>query len=157
MQSPQVHAALARELQDSERTRVQLVQFSRRYPDMTIEDSYAIQTSRVRVNGKQQVFVPIYRQTGASSLAVADGVKAAIPDLEAELPEGSKLEFVIDQSDYVRKAIEGLIHEGIIGAILVSLMILVFLGNWKMTVIAPRPVIGQSVSTTPPRTPTYHS
>lgn len=99
-------------------------------------DDAVIQKSRVRVNGRQQVFVPIYRQAGASSLAVADGVKAAIPEIESELPEGSKLEFVIDQSEYVRKAIESLIHEGIIGAILVSIMILVFLGNWRMTLIA---------------------
>lgn len=100
------------------------------------EDDAVIQKSRVRVDGRQQVFVPIYRQQGASSLAVADGVRAAIPAMEAELPEGSKLEFVIDQSEYVRKAIDSLIHEGIIGAILVSLMILVFLGDWRMTVIA---------------------
>ncbi len=99
-------------------------------------DDAVIQKSRVRVNGRQQVFVPIYRQAGSSSLAVADGVKEAIPQMESELPEGSKLEFVIDQSEYVRKAIESLLHEGIIGAILVSLMILIFLGNWKMTLIA---------------------
>jgi multidrug efflux pump subunit AcrB len=101
----------------------------------TLDDA-VIQKSRVRVNGKQQVFVPIYRQQGASSLDVAEGVKNSIPDMEAELPEGSKLDFVIDQTDYVRKAIESLVHEGIIGAILVSIMILVFLGDWRMTVIA---------------------
>lgn len=100
------------------------------------EDDAVIQKSRVRVNGKQQVFVPVYRQTGASSLAVADGVRAAIPEIESELPAGTKLDFVIDQSEYVRKAIESLVHEGIIGAILVSLMILVFLGDWRMTLIA---------------------
>ena len=43
---------------------------------------------------------------------------------------------MIDQSEYVRKAIESLIHEGVIGAILVSVMILIFLGDWKMTLIA---------------------
>lgn len=102
----------------------------------TTLDDAVIQKSRVRVNGKQQVFVPIYRQQGASSLTVAEGVKDAIPDMEAELPEGSKLDFVIDQTEYVRKSIDSLVHEGIIGAILVSIMILVFLGNWKMTVIA---------------------
>ncbi len=100
------------------------------------EDDAVLQKSRVRVNGRQQVFVPIYRQTGASSLTVADGVKAAIPEMESELPEGSKLEFVIDQSEYVRTAIKSLLHEGVVGAILVSLMILIFLGNWRMTVIA---------------------
>jgi multidrug efflux pump subunit AcrB len=102
----------------------------------TTLDDAVIQKSRVRVNGRQQVFVPIYRQQGASSLTVAEGVKQSIPEMEAELPEGSKLDFVIDQTDYVRKAIDSLVHEGIIGAILVSIMILVFLGNWKMTVIA---------------------
>ena len=102
----------------------------------TAQDDAVIQKSRVRVNGAQQVFVPIYRQQGASSLAVTDGVKAAIPEMESELPEGSKLSFVIDQSEYVRKAIESLVHEGFVGAILVSIMILVFLGDWKMTVIA---------------------
>ncbi len=99
-------------------------------------DDAVIQKSRVRINGQQQVFVPIYRQAGASSLDVANGVRESIPQMESELPEGSKLEFVIDQSEYVRKAIESLIHEGIVGAILVSLMILIFLGNWKMTLIA---------------------
>jgi len=102
----------------------------------TVVDDAVIQKSRVRVDGKQQVFVPIYRQQGASSLTVAEGVNAAIPDMESELPEGSKLAFVIDQTEYVRTAIESLIHEGFIGAILVSIMILVFLGDWRMTVIA---------------------
>lgn len=100
------------------------------------EDAAAIQTSRVRVNGRQQVFVPIYRQGGASSLAVADGVRAAVPGIESRVAEGTKLDFVIDQSEYVRKSIESLVHEGVVGAILVSLMILVFLGDWRMTVIA---------------------
>ena len=115
---------------------------------VTLDDA-VIQKSRVRVNGKQQVFVPIYRQQGASSLDVAEGVKKAIPEMESELPEGSKLNFVVDQTEYVRKAIESLVHEGIIGAILVSLMILVFLGDWRMTVIAtlalPLSVLGAIV------------
>jgi multidrug efflux pump subunit AcrB len=102
----------------------------------TAQDDAVIQKSRVRVNGRQQVYVPVYRQQGASTLDVANGVRASLPEMEAELPEGSKLDFVIDQTDYVRKAIESLVHEGIVGAILVAVMILVFLGNWKMTFIA---------------------
>jgi multidrug efflux pump subunit AcrB len=102
----------------------------------TAKDSNAIQTSRVRINGHRQVYVPIYRQQGASSLAVADGVKDAIKSMEEELPKGTKLDFVMDQSVYVREAIHSLIHEGIIGALMVSLMILIFLGNWRMTFIA---------------------
>ncbi|MCZ2343028.1 MAG: efflux RND transporter permease subunit [Bacteroidales bacterium] len=99
-------------------------------------DDAVIQKSRVRVNGRQQVFIPIYRQAGTSSLTVADGVKNAIPEIEVDMPEGTQLAFVVDQSEYVRKAIDSLVHEGIIGAILVSLMILIFLGSWRMTLIA---------------------
>jgi multidrug efflux pump subunit AcrB len=100
------------------------------------EDSHTIQTSRVRINGRRQVFVPIYRQGGASSLAVADGVRAALPRIESQLPEGTRLDFVIDQSGYVRKAIRSLIEEGVAGAALVAVMILLFLGNGRMTFIA---------------------
>src|SRR5438876_1300970 len=100
------------------------------------EDSYAIQTSRVRVNGHRQVYVPIFRQGGASTLAVAQGVKKALPEIEQRLPEGTELDFVMDQSVYVWEAIKSLIAEGVVGAVLVSIMILVFLGNLRMTFIA---------------------
>lgn len=99
-------------------------------------DSYSIQTSRVRIDGEREVYVPVYRQQGASSLAVANGVKEHIKYMEERLPPGTKLEFVMDQSFYVKEAISSLIHEGIIGAVLVSIMILFFLGNWRMTLIA---------------------
>jgi CzcA family heavy metal efflux pump len=100
------------------------------------EDAYSIQTSRVRINGNQQVFVPVYRQGGASSLDVSNSVHQELATMEAKLPEGTTLQFIMDQSVYVREAITGLIHEGIIGAALVSLMILIFLGNPRMTLIA---------------------
>jgi multidrug efflux pump subunit AcrB len=100
------------------------------------EDSYAIQTSRVRIDGKRRVYVPIYRQQGASSLAVANGVRDRIKFMKEHLPPGTELEFVMDQSFYVRQSISSLIHEGVMGAILVAIMILIFLGNWRMTFIA---------------------
>jgi multidrug efflux pump subunit AcrB len=100
------------------------------------EDSYAIQTSRVHINGERQVYVPIYRQQGASSLSVANGVKDRLKDMEQRCPPGTKLKFIMDQSIYVKEAIHSLVEEGAIGAILVSVMILIFLGNWRMTVIA---------------------
>jgi multidrug efflux pump subunit AcrB len=100
------------------------------------EDSNAIQTSRVRIDGHREVYVPIYRQQGASSLAVAHGVRDYLAEMESRLPAGTKLNFVMDQSSYVEESIHALIHEGLIGAALVSLMILIFLGNWRMTVIA---------------------
>jgi multidrug efflux pump subunit AcrB len=99
-------------------------------------DSYSIQTSRVRIDGQREVYVPIYRQQGASSLNVANGVKERIKYMEERLPKGTKLEFVMDQTFYVQEAIRSLFHEGILGACLVSVMILFFLGNWRMTLIA---------------------
>lgn len=99
-------------------------------------DSYSIQTSRVRIDGRSQVYVPIYRQQGASSLAVANGVKARLDYMQERLPPGTKLELVMDQSLYVKEAIKSLIHEGIVGACMVSVMILIFLGNFRMTLIA---------------------
>ncbi|MBI3407981.1 MAG: efflux RND transporter permease subunit [Planctomycetes bacterium] len=100
------------------------------------QDSNSIQTALVRINGHRQVYVPIYRQQGASSLTVVNGVKHELPAMEAKLPTGVKLDVVMDQSEYVREAIVALVHEGVIGAVLVAVMILIFLGNWRMTVIA---------------------
>ncbi len=109
-----------------------------------IQDSATIQTSRVRIatkesgwEGRKQVYVPIYRQHGASSLAVVDDLRSKLKDIEeVQCPPGTKLVFVMDWTIFVRQAIHSLIQEGIVGAILVSIMILIFLGNWRMTLIA---------------------
>ncbi|MFN5288879.1 MAG: efflux RND transporter permease subunit [Planctomycetia bacterium] len=100
------------------------------------EDTSFIQTSRVRVDGDQQVYVPIYRQGGASSLAVAGNVRGSLDTIQNSLPEGTTLEWVMDQSEGIRKSIASLIEEGILGAVLVAVMILVFLGSMGMTGIA---------------------
>jgi CzcA family heavy metal efflux pump len=100
------------------------------------EDSHSIQTALVRINGHRQVYVPIYRQQGASSLTVIGGVRKAIPEMEERLPERVKLDVVMDQSVYVKEAINSLIHEGVVGAVLVAVMILIFLGRVRMTLIA---------------------
>lgn len=100
------------------------------------EDASSIQTSRVRIDGRNEVFVPIYRQQGSSSLSVVEGVRAHIPSMEAKLPSGTRLDLVMDQTVAVRSALGSLVLEGIIGAVLVTLMILLFLGEWRMTLIA---------------------
>src|ERR1700722_1720244 len=100
------------------------------------EDSFAIQTSRVRINGSRQVYVPIYRQQGASSLSVVKGVREHLNYIQDRCPKGTKLSFVMDQSIFVKEAIWSLIEEGVVGAVLVSIMILIFLGSWRMTLIA---------------------
>lgn len=100
------------------------------------EDSASIQTSRVRIDGRNEVYVPIYRQQGASSLSVANGVRNHIAHMEERLPTGTTLQLVMDQTVAIRAALNSLLEEGIIGAVLVSVMILLFLGNWRMTLIA---------------------
>jgi multidrug efflux pump subunit AcrB len=100
------------------------------------EDAATIQTSRVRIDDANEVFVPIYRQRGASSLGVVEDIKKLIPSMEQSLPKGTLLRLVMDQTVAVRKALGALTLEGVIGIALVCLMILLFLGDWRMTVIA---------------------
>jgi multidrug efflux pump subunit AcrB len=103
----------------------------------TPKDANFIQTNVVRVNGKRQVYVPVFRQLGASTLQVVDTLKESIETIKARLTRpGIDLKVVMDQSVYVRHSIESLIEEGVLGAVLCSLVILLFLGEWRMTVIA---------------------
>ena len=103
----------------------------------TPKDANYIQTNVVRVNGKRQVYIPVFRQLGASTLQVVDTLKGAIETMKARLTRpGIDLKVVMDQSVYVRQSIESLVEEGVLGAVLCSLVILLFLGEWRMTVIA---------------------
>lgn len=69
-------------------------------------------------------------------MKVVDGVRDLIPAMEERLPKGTKLDLVMDQTVVVRSALSSLVEEAVIGALLVSIMILLFLGNWRMTLIA---------------------
>ncbi|QEH33369.1 Multidrug resistance protein MdtC [Aquisphaera giovannonii] len=103
----------------------------------TPKDASYIQTSVVRVNGKRQVYVPVFRQLGASTLQVVDTLRSSLDSMKAKLTRGGiDLKLVMDQSIYVRRSIESLAEEGVLGAVLCSLVILLFLGEWRMTVIA---------------------
>lgn len=101
------------------------------------QDASLIQTNVVRVNGRRQVYIPVYRQQGSSTLDVVDGLTTAVPDMKAKLVHGDiDLKVVMDQSVYVRHSITSLVEEGVLGAVLCSLVILIFLGEWRMTLIA---------------------
>jgi multidrug efflux pump subunit AcrB len=101
------------------------------------KDSSFIQTNVVLVNGRRQVYIPIYRQGGASTLTVVDTLKEKLPEIKSKLSEPDiDLTLVMDQSVYVRASIAALVQEGLIGAVLCSLVILLFLGQWRMTFIA---------------------
>ncbi len=101
------------------------------------EDASFIQTNIVRVNGRRQVYIPVYRQLGSSTLSVVQTLRKQLPVFQSQLvPGGIELQLVMDQSVYVRKSIESLVQEGLLGAVLCSLVILIFLGEWRMTAIA---------------------
>jgi multidrug efflux pump subunit AcrB len=101
------------------------------------EDSSQIQTNIVRVDGRRQVYIPIYRQPGANTIQIIDGIKQAIGGILERLPKGINLEVVMDQSVYVRKAISNLIQEGVLGAALAAIMVLLFLGSVHSMGIVP--------------------
>ncbi len=103
----------------------------------TPKDASFIQTNIVRIDGKREVYIPVFRQQGSSTLSVVNHLKDAMPDMKAKLtPSDIDLKVVMDQSVYVQHSIESLAEEGVLGAVLCSLVILIFLGEWKMTLIA---------------------
>src|SRR2546422_852892 len=99
-----------------------------------VEDANQIQQNIVHVNGKRQVYIPIYRQPGANTIEVVDGIKTFIKPILERIP-GINLEVVMDQSVYVREAIRNLAQEAIIGFCLAALMVFVFLGSYRPTLI----------------------
>ena len=100
-----------------------------------VSDSFATQTNIVHVNGKRAVYLAILKHADASTLAVVDATRAALPEIQAAAPHGLELKLDFDQSVFVRAAVENVVREAIISSILVSVLILVFLGSWRNTVI----------------------
>ena len=93
------------------------------------------QTNVVHVGVKSAVLMTILKTGSASTLDVINGIRAKIPDIEKTLPDGLQLTLVGDQSLYVKDAVSGVIREGAIAAALTGLMILLFLGSWRSTLI----------------------
>ncbi len=100
-----------------------------------VSDGYAEQTNIVRVNGKRATYLAILKHADASTLAVVDATRQALPAIAAVAPQGLELKIDFDQSLFVRAAISGVVREAILASILVSLMIFVFLGSWRSMVI----------------------
>jgi multidrug efflux pump subunit AcrB len=93
------------------------------------------QTNIVRVNGARAVLMTILKAGSASTLDIISGVKSLLPRVEASLPAGLDLHPVGDQSVFVKAAVLGVIREAVLAAALVGVMILLFLGSWRSTVI----------------------
>ena len=100
-----------------------------------VRDGYSVQTSLVRTNGSRGALLTVLRSGKASTLAVVDNVKAAMPKILAGLPPELKVRQLFDQSIFVRAAISGVVREGVIAAVLTGMMILLFLGSWRSTII----------------------
>jgi multidrug efflux pump subunit AcrB len=100
-----------------------------------VSDSFATQANVVHVNGKRAVYLAILKHADASTLAVVDAAREALPEIQAAAPAGLELKLDFDQSVFVRAAVQNVIREAIISSILVSVLILVFLGSWRNTVI----------------------
>ncbi len=93
------------------------------------------QINMVRVDGRNAVLMTILKAGSVSTLDVINGVKALLPKLRESLPSSLKLDAVGDQSTFVKQSVDSVIFEGVVAATLTGLMILIFLGSWRSTLI----------------------
>src|SRR5262249_46550510 len=93
------------------------------------------QTNIVHVEGARSVLLSVLKNGAVSTLDIISGIRAKVDEIRASLPDALKIAFTGDQSIFVRSAIESVIREGVIAAALTSLMILLFLGSWRSTLI----------------------
>ncbi|WP_298739476.1 efflux RND transporter permease subunit [uncultured Chitinophaga sp.] len=100
-----------------------------------VEDGADITSSYAVINGKRSVYMPVIKTANASTWSVVKNLKAALPDIQQLLPEDVKVIFEFDQSRYVVNAVKSLISEGVIGAVLTGLMVLLFLGDRRSALI----------------------
>jgi CzcA family heavy metal efflux pump len=100
-----------------------------------VSDGFALQTNVVRQDGHRGVLLAILKAGSASTLDVVSGIRNIIPRAATTLPPEMKITPIADQSIFVRSAISGVVREAVIAALLTGLMILVFLGSWRSTLI----------------------
>jgi multidrug efflux pump subunit AcrB len=101
----------------------------------TIESTTDIITAYAHVNGKRTVYIPVTKRADASTLSVINAVKAAIPDFKKAVPDDVDVRLEFDQSPFVANSIRNLVTEGLLGAALTGLMVLVFLRDWRAAFI----------------------
>ncbi len=101
----------------------------------SIENGTDLITAYAHVNGKRTVYIPVTKRADASTLAVIDAVKTAIPEFKKVVPADVDVSLQFDQSPYVSASIRALIAEGMLGAALTGLMVLIFLRDWRSALI----------------------
>src|SRR3989442_4460195 len=104
----------------------------------TIQNGTDIVTAYAHVNGKRTVYIPVTKRPDASTLAVINRVNAARPDFKKAPPEDVDIRLEFDQSPLVSNSIRGLVTEGLLGAVLTGLMVLIFLRDWRSAAIVVR-------------------
>src|SRR6201997_3012184 len=101
----------------------------------SVEDAADIQTGYALVDGRRTVYIPVTKRADASTLAVVQAVKANLPRFQSVLPDDVEVSYQFDQSPYVTRAIQGLFIEGALGAVLTGLMVLLFLRDWRSSLV----------------------
>jgi len=101
----------------------------------SVEDSSDILAGYALFQGRRTVYIPAVKRADASTVSVVDALQAALPRMQAVLPDDVKISYEFDQSKYVREAIENVFHEGLLGTLLPGLMILLFLRDFRSTLI----------------------
>ncbi|MGB8732661.1 MAG: efflux RND transporter permease subunit [Candidatus Sulfotelmatobacter sp.] len=100
-----------------------------------IRDGFSPQTNIVRADGNRGALMSIYKNGNASTLQIVSGVKNIVQQAAQALPPALKITSLFDQSLFVRASIEGVLREGLIAAALTAVMILIFLGDWRPTIV----------------------
>jgi multidrug efflux pump subunit AcrB len=101
----------------------------------TIENGTDLVTAYAHVNGRRTVYIPVTKRADASTLTVIDTVKKSLPDFQKIVPDDIKISLEFDQSPYVTNSLRGLVVEGLLGAALTGLMVLIFLRDWRSALI----------------------
>lgn len=97
----------------------------------TVESGTDIITAYAHVNGKRTVYIPVTKRADASTLRVMERVRKALPDMQKVAPEDVTISLEFDQSRFVASAIRNLVNEGLLGALLTGLTVLLFLRDWR--------------------------
>jgi multidrug efflux pump subunit AcrB len=100
-----------------------------------VRDGFAVQQNIVREDGKRAALLTVLKNGSASTLDIVSRVKQVLPRIQATLPPELNLKYLFDQSVFVRAAINGVVKEAVSAAVLTALMILLFLGSWRSTLI----------------------
>jgi len=100
-----------------------------------VRDGYSPQQNLVLVDGHRSVLTTIQKNGNVSTLEIVDHVKSLLPRIKAGAPEGLKLDTLLDQSVFVKASVAGVVREGVMAAALASIMILLFLGSWRSSLI----------------------